>query len=185
MTPIDEALIGGGEKIRESLEDSRQAYLQTLATARPGFMRPFIDSVKDLDQLHNRPVALVMGDDSIYVLPIEEAVAQLYRLESFIFDDCPCTRPPQEVPMQYEEFCSALSLAITKANSYTDRGWTIAIYTGSQNPFVTYRKVDVASAQSIMHDIKRAGNHYFLVQERPEKTSIIPISSIVSIQVWR
>lgn len=86
--------------------------------------------------------------------------------------------------MQYEEFCSALSLAITKANSYTDRGWTIAIYTNSQNAFITYRRADVASPQSIMYDIKRAGNHYFLVQERPEKTSIISISSITSISVW-
>ena len=38
-------------------------------------MRAFISSVEELDRLHNQSVALVLGNDSVYVLPAETAVA--------------------------------------------------------------------------------------------------------------
>ena len=74
-TQIDEALIKGGKMIRKAQREGRRQLQATLATAKPGFMRAFISSVEELDRLHNQPVALVLGNDSVYVLPAETAVA--------------------------------------------------------------------------------------------------------------
>ena len=72
VTPIDEALIGGGDKLQDVAREGRKELVGILTSAKPGFMRPFIDGVDDLDRLHNEPMALAMGDNAVYVLPMSE-----------------------------------------------------------------------------------------------------------------
>ncbi len=71
-TQIDEALIGQAHKLGGIAQDGADKRMAALAHAKPGFMRPFIDSIEELDRLHNEPVVLAMGKDSLYVLPLGE-----------------------------------------------------------------------------------------------------------------
>ena len=46
--------------------------MQKITDARSSDVRPFIDSIEDLNHLHNEPVMLVGDEDAIYVLPVDE-----------------------------------------------------------------------------------------------------------------
>lgn len=70
-TLIDEALASGSEKLNALARSGADRSIGELALAKPGFMRPFIDALQNLDRLHNKPVAIVSDDDAVYVLPLE------------------------------------------------------------------------------------------------------------------
>lgn len=67
-TLIDEALSDGSKALRSLSKDGARRSVKALAQAKPGFMRPFIDSVKEIDRLHNDQLALAIGKDAVYVL---------------------------------------------------------------------------------------------------------------------
>jgi hypothetical protein len=69
VTPIDEAVTGGAKMLDGMADGVGENYVKALSTFKPGFERTFAECVQDVDRLHNRPHALVMGGDSIYVLP--------------------------------------------------------------------------------------------------------------------
>ena len=67
-TLIDEALSDGSKALRSmSWKGARQS-VKVLAQAKPGFMRPFIDSVNEMNRLHNNPVLVAIGEDDVYIL---------------------------------------------------------------------------------------------------------------------
>lgn len=70
-TLIDEALASGSEKLDALAQSGANKSIEELALAKPGFLRPFIDTIHELDRLHNEPVVLVDDDDAIYILPFE------------------------------------------------------------------------------------------------------------------
>lgn len=70
-TLIDEALKDGSKALRSISRDGARRSVRALASAKPGFMRPFINSVEELNRLHNEPVALAMSEDALYLLPLE------------------------------------------------------------------------------------------------------------------
>lgn len=67
-TLIDEALKDGSKTLRSMAKDGARRSVRALAQAKPGFMRPFIDSVKEMDRLHNDPVLVAVGRENVYIL---------------------------------------------------------------------------------------------------------------------
>lgn len=74
-TQLDEVLIDGAKAISKMSDNEADRSIKALASAKPGFMRPFINTVEELDRLHNQPVALAVGNGSVYVLPMGEDAA--------------------------------------------------------------------------------------------------------------
>jgi hypothetical protein len=68
-TLIDEALEDGSKALRSMSGNGARRSVKALAQAKPGFMRPFIDAVKEMDRLHNDPVLVAVGKDNVYLLP--------------------------------------------------------------------------------------------------------------------
>ncbi|MBP3883494.1 MAG: hypothetical protein J6D54_00965 [Olsenella sp.] len=68
-TPIDEAVMGGAKMLDGMADGVGENYVKALSTFKPGFEHTFAECVQDIDRLHNRPLAVVMGGESIYVLP--------------------------------------------------------------------------------------------------------------------
>lgn len=71
-TQIDEAIVDKAKALKRLSSSGARKSVNILASAKPGFMRPFIESIQELDRLHNEPVALALGDSSLYVLPLGE-----------------------------------------------------------------------------------------------------------------
>lgn len=69
-TQIDEALVDSANAAKRFSRSGANKSVKALASAKPGFMRPFIDSIEELDRLHNEPVALAMDKESVYVIPL-------------------------------------------------------------------------------------------------------------------
>ncbi len=69
-TQIDEALAAGGERLDSLARAGAERSVSTLALAKPGFVRPFIDCLGELDRLHNGKTALLTDGADIYVLPL-------------------------------------------------------------------------------------------------------------------
>lgn len=68
-TPIDEGLIRAGKALEGiGVKDAANSS-KKIAFGRPSFMNPFIESVENLNRMHNEPVVLAMGDDAVFVLP--------------------------------------------------------------------------------------------------------------------
>ncbi|MDO4538173.1 MAG: hypothetical protein Q4B54_08430 [Coriobacteriales bacterium] len=71
ITLIDEALEDGSNALDSMVSKDAESIVGKLAQARPGFMRPFIEEIQEMDRLHNEPVIIVVGGDSAYVMPLE------------------------------------------------------------------------------------------------------------------
>ncbi|MBR3160177.1 MAG: hypothetical protein IKF14_13920 [Atopobiaceae bacterium] len=67
-TLIDEALEDGSKALRSMSRDGARRSVKALAQAKPGFMRPFIDTVEEMDRLHNDPVLVAVDKENVYVL---------------------------------------------------------------------------------------------------------------------
>ncbi|MDO4796705.1 MAG: hypothetical protein Q4A01_01660 [Coriobacteriales bacterium] len=68
-TPIDEALEDGSKTLRSMSGEGARQSVKALAQAKPGFMRPFIDTIGELNRLHNEPVLVAIGEENVYILP--------------------------------------------------------------------------------------------------------------------
>ncbi len=71
ITLIDEALEDGSNALDSMVSKDAESTVGKLAQARPGFMRPFIDEIQAMHRLHNKPVIIVVGGDSAYVMSLE------------------------------------------------------------------------------------------------------------------
>lgn len=69
-TQIDEALTAGGQKLDELARAGAQSIVGTLSLAKPGFVRPFIDCLDELDRLHNDTTVMLTNGTDLYVLPV-------------------------------------------------------------------------------------------------------------------
>ncbi len=67
-TLIDEALEDGSKALRSMSMDGARRSVKALAQARLGFIRPFVDTVEEMDRLHNDPVLVAIDKENVYVL---------------------------------------------------------------------------------------------------------------------
>lgn len=67
-TQIDEALIGGSQALSALASKGAEKSMELLEFARPGCMDPFIESIRDINRMHNEPALLAVGPDAVYVL---------------------------------------------------------------------------------------------------------------------
>ena len=66
-TQIDENLISAGDRINEYGIDKIRDKMNALIERQNNFVRPFIDSINAVNELHNRPVQLLIDKDNLYI----------------------------------------------------------------------------------------------------------------------
>ena len=66
-TQIDENLISAGDRINEYGIDKIRDKMNALIERQSNFVRPFIDSINAVNELHNRPVQLLIDKDTLYI----------------------------------------------------------------------------------------------------------------------
>ena len=71
VTLIDEALIDAGKNVDNISKDLRGNVTDKLIGASSSDVRPFVDSIQNINRLYNEPMALVADEDAIYILPSE------------------------------------------------------------------------------------------------------------------
>lgn len=66
-TQIDENLISAGDRMNDYGIDKIRDKMNALIERQSNFVRPFIDSINAVNELHNRPVQLLIDKDNLYI----------------------------------------------------------------------------------------------------------------------
>lgn len=66
-SPVDEALIGAGERLEKMDEKRRTKTMQVLIDKQSGVVRPFIDSINTVNRLYNQPLSMLFDGDTLYL----------------------------------------------------------------------------------------------------------------------
>ena len=71
-TLIDEALEGAGESIGKFNDKQSEKLIEKLHWAKTPDVAPFMQSVKEIDTLYNRPTQIAVDAENVYILPAKQ-----------------------------------------------------------------------------------------------------------------
>ena len=66
----DETLIAAGDKLQKIGDDKVRKQMKALIERQSNYVRPFIDNINTVNELHNNPVQLLIDKDNLYIATI-------------------------------------------------------------------------------------------------------------------
>lgn len=69
-TQIDETLISTGDKLNNFGTEKTKKQMQKLIERQSNFIRPFIENINVVNELHNNPVQLLVDENNLYIATI-------------------------------------------------------------------------------------------------------------------
>ena len=66
-TQADETLIAAGDRISDFSDEKLRKQMKMLIERQSNFVRPFIDNIDKLNELHNQPVEILVDKDNLYI----------------------------------------------------------------------------------------------------------------------
>lgn len=65
--PVDEVLIAAGDKLDDINNNNLKNQMSTLIEHRNNYIKPFVDNINMLNDLHNKPMRIVADKDNLYL----------------------------------------------------------------------------------------------------------------------
>ncbi|MBQ6524152.1 MAG: DUF2087 domain-containing protein [Atopobiaceae bacterium] len=76
LTPIDEAMRAGAGALYSSAKKGARRGRAAMSVAKPGFTKPFTDSIRSISRTYNEPMLIAIGSDSAYMVPVSDLLAK-------------------------------------------------------------------------------------------------------------
>lgn len=65
--PVDEALLLAGDKLVDYKEERTKQNLQKIINSKENVVKPFVDSLKRVDQIYNQQLEIAFNENSVYL----------------------------------------------------------------------------------------------------------------------
>lgn len=76
LTPIDEAMHAGAGALNSKAKKGARKGKAAMSVAKPGFTKPFVESVRSISRTYNEPMLVAVGSDSVYMVPANDLLRE-------------------------------------------------------------------------------------------------------------